>query len=82
MEAGDPIAFWKLCAPHGNRETRANNLSSTPRDSLFKKTFIPTNERKWIVIDANRSHGGDLSIHVSKMFTKMVCCHHNQDERE
>ena len=39
---------------------------------LFKKTTILTNERKWIAIDANPSHGGGLSIQVSKLVTRMV----------
>ena len=44
--------------PYGNKEVCANNLSSLPSGSLFKKTTIPTNGRKCIDIDANRSHGG------------------------
>ena len=49
--------------------------------SLFKKTTIPTNERKWIVIDANPSHEGALAIEVSKLVSRMV--HHcDQEERE
>ena len=42
--------------------------------------ILPGNE-KWIAIDANPSHGGALSIQVSKMVTKMVR-HHDQDEPE
>ena len=52
---------------HGNKEACANNLSSPRnRSSLFKKTIIPTNERKWVVIPAHPSYGGALSIQVSK----------------
>ena len=58
----------------------AHNLGNPPLDSLFMKTIIPANERKWIVIDDNRSHGGDLSIQVSNMVTKMVR-RDDQDER-
>ena len=58
-----------VTSPYGNKEACANNLSSLPSGSLFKKTTIPTNGRKWIDIDANRSHGGVLSIQVSKLVT-------------
>ena len=70
-----------ITSRHGNKEACANNLSNSPSDSLFKKTIILTNERKWIVIDANPSHGGELSIQITKMVTKMVR-HHDQYERE
>ena len=66
---------------HGKKEACANNLSNPPSGSLFKKTIIPTNERKWIVIDANPWHRGALSVQGSKMVTKMVR-HHDQDDRE
>ena len=66
---------------YGNNEACVNNVSNLPSDSLFNKTIIPTNERKWIVIDANPSHGGALSIQASTAITKMVR-HHDQDERE
>ena len=48
---------------------------------FFKKTVIPTGERKWISIDANPSRGEYLSTQVSKMVTKMIP-HHDQEERE
>ena len=41
------------CALNSNRETCANPLSNPISDSLFKKTVIPSGERKWITIDAN-----------------------------
>ena len=40
----------KLVLPKGNKETRANPLSNPIIDSLFKKTVIPTGERKWIAV--------------------------------
>ena len=67
---------------YGNKESRANNLSSLPNhSSMFKKNIIPTNERKWVVIPANPSYGGPLSIQVSKMVSRMVR-HYDQEERE
>ena len=77
----------ETCAHHvtsryGNKESRANNLSSLPdHSSMFKKTIIPTNERKWVVFPANPLYGGALSIQVSKMVTRMVR-HYDQEERE
>ena len=56
-----------VTSPYGNKEVCANNLSRLPSGSLFKKTTIPTNGRKWMDIDANRSHGRVLSTHVSKL---------------
>ena len=56
-----------VASPYGNKEVCANNLSSLPSGSLCKKTAILTNGRKWIDIDAYRSHGGVLSIQVSKL---------------
>ena len=49
--------------------------------SLFKKTVIPSSERKWITIDADPSPRGGLPTKVSRMVTKM-CRHYDQDERE
>ena len=56
VEEGRSNSMKETCALHCNKETCANNLSNPHRDSLFRKTVIPTNERKLIVIDANRSH--------------------------
>ena len=66
---------------YGNKKACANNLSSLPSVFFLKQTTIRTNERKWIVIDVNPPHGGALSIHVSKLVTRRVR-HHDQDERE
>ena len=52
------------------KETCADTLSVSP--SFFTQRTIPTTERKWKVILANSSHGGALSIAVSKMVTRMV----------
>ena len=77
----------ETCAHHftsryGNKESCANNLSSLPNhSSMFKKTISPTNERKWVVIPANPSYVGALSIQVPKMVTRMVR-HYDQEERE
>ena len=38
-------------------------------------------KRKWVVIPANPSYGGALSLQVSKLVTRMVC-HYDQEERE
>ena len=81
MEDAGSNSNEETCALLGNKETCANSVSNPLRDSLFKKTIIPTKRRTWVVVDANRSHGGDLSIQVSQMVTKMVR-HHDQDERE
>ena len=48
---------------------------------LFTQRTIPTTERKWKVIPANSSHRGALPTAVSKMVTRMVR-HHDQDERQ
>ena len=77
----------ETCAHHvtsryGNKKSRANNLSSLPNhSSMFEKTIILTNERKWVVIRANPSYGGALSLQVSKMVTRMVR-HYDLEERE
>ena len=75
------ICAHPVTSRYGNNEACVNNVSNLPSDSLFNKRIIPTNERKWIVIDANPSHGGALSIQASTAITKMVR-HHDQDERE
>ena len=67
---------------HGNKEACVNNLSSPPScSSLFKKTFIPTSERKWVDIPGSSSFGDALPIAVSKMVTRMVR-HYDKEERE
>ena len=66
---------------HGNKEACVNNLSSPPScSSLFKKTFIPTSERKWVDIPGSSSYGDALPIAVSKMVTRMVR-HYDKEER-
>ena len=67
---------------YGNKEACANNLSNLPSDSLFKKTIILTNERMWIVIDANPSHGGALLTQVSKMVTKVITIKTNENKMD
>ena len=64
-----------------NKETCANPPSNPMGDSWFKETFIPRGKRKWITIDANPSPRSGLPTKASKMVTKMVR-HHDQDERE
>ena len=52
----------ETCAQHvtsrfGNKAACANNVSSLPNcSSLFRKTKIPTNEMKWVVILASSSY--------------------------
>ena len=70
----------ETCVPKGNKETCANPLSNLIIDSLFKKTVIPTSERKWITIAANPSPRKGLPTQVSKVITKMIR-HHDQEER-
>ena len=81
VKEGGPNRSKETYAPQGNKETCVNILSNPPSDSLFKKTVVLTSKRKWITIDANPLRGGDLSTQVSKMVTKIVR-HHDQEERE
>ena len=74
----------ETCALHvtsryGNKEACGNNLSSPPsRSSLFKKTIVPMNEWKWVVIPANPSCREAFSISESKMVTRMLR-HYDQE---
>ena len=79
VEEGGSNRTKEPYALEGNKETCANPLSNPISDSLFKKTVIPTCERKWNTIDANPSRGGYLSTQVYKMVTKMIR-HHDQDD--
>ena len=69
---GDPTTLRKLVLPMATRKVVQTISAILP---------VILCSRRWIVIDANRSHGEDLSIQVSKMVTKMVR-HHGQDELE
>ena len=60
---------------------RTLSASNPIIDSLFKKTFTPTGERKWITVTANPSPRKGLLTQVSKAITKNTS-HHDQDERE
>ena len=51
----------------------SRKLARTPSHAtFFTQRTIPTTKRKWKVIYANSSHGGALSIVVSKMFARLV----------
>ena len=71
-----------IISRYGNKEAFLCQQSPQPSQWIFvQKRLIPTNERKWIVADANLLHGGAFCRQVSNMVTKMVR-HHDRDERE
>ena len=62
--------------------SRVNPCTRETGTKIDTKREVPMQEKNWIMIPAVRSHKRDsLSSHISKMVTRMVR-HHDQDERD
>ena len=82
VEKKDLIALMKFKLLKDGKETCANPLShSISHSSLKKRSHFFLMKGNGSTIDVNPSRGGYLSTQISKMITKMIR-HHDQDEQE